>query len=484
MTEGDHYVANMEYQSLWKTRDEKIKRSATDAAFLIIFALLTVLWIGIGIHGFTNGDGIPTEVTIQVEKWMIRNKIMDALSYSKSACFGFIGFTVLLIALFFIMVRWVTKFTIFATLVVDGLGCLFVSYSFLMTRLFVIFTLSVMAWLILGVTIYALKKVGTKIVCKVLQDACKTMICFPSSLLIVLLELAIQVGVVAFTIGATVYLLFIRISTVRVEDESDEYSYLRRFGIETYRQEVIVNPPTYVRILLPVLIGTSLWITQFVGTFRSMLLHGMFSHWYRASDKKNISSTVGLRCLATTSRYHMGTVAFSSTIFAIIPVIGALFNSANSLAKLLRKRPSSLCALWFALLQSLSNASIMCISYGTSLCQSTKDGLQLVMRNPLKYIAVHAISYWVICYGLVTILLIAAGASYHYFVNQIIVDPNNFEQIQSFIFAPFIVVIISSSILAAMLIAILKNAVEAVTICFFEESNLTTTGLEDADHEV
>lgn len=40
----------MEYQLLWKSRDEK-KRSATDQAFLIILMLLSVLWIGIGIHG-------------------------------------------------------------------------------------------------------------------------------------------------------------------------------------------------------------------------------------------------------------------------------------------------------------------------------------------------------------------------------------------------------------------------------------------------
>lgn len=131
----------------------------------------------------------------------------------------------------------------------------------------------------------------------------RTMICFPSSLLIVLLELVIQLGVVAFTTGATVYLLFIKVATVRVNFETDDYSN-NMFGIQSSysRQEVTVNPPTYVIFLLPILIGTALWIITFVGTFRSMLLHGIFAHWYRASDKKNISSTVGLRCFATTSR--------------------------------------------------------------------------------------------------------------------------------------------------------------------------------------
>lgn len=99
--------------------------------------------------------------------------IYRIFSISRGACFGFVWFAVLLIALFFIMVRWVTKFTIFATLVLVGLHCLSWSYSFLHLKSFLVFFIALMGWMIYGVTIYALNKVGTKTVCKVLQDSCK-----------------------------------------------------------------------------------------------------------------------------------------------------------------------------------------------------------------------------------------------------------------------------------------------------------------------
>lgn len=85
------------------------------------------------------------------------------------------------------------------------------------------------------------------------------------------------------------------------------------------------------------------------------------------------------------------------------------------------------------------------------------------------------------CYGLIIIPLMTAGASYSYFIIQLNA-PTGGEP--AFWIIPLIVILTCSTLITALLIVIFKSAVEAVTVCFFEESNLSKTGLEDEDYEV
>lgn len=213
----------------------------------------------------------------------------------------------------------------------------------------------------------------------------------------------------------------------------------------------------------------------------------------------------------------MGTIAFSSTIFVIVPVIRALFNSGKSLLRLIKNRPSSVYALWYALWESTTNASIVCISNGTSLCQSMKDGFQLVMRNPLKYILMRGVRlitsnlflsinlyhisidqhnvtlyiYFAFFLLQITFGLIELGVYLTLFINLSAEvqlydllkmndqDPDLYSWFKQ---ASTIAIGIFSLILTAIYMVIFNNAAEAVIICFFEESNLSKMITEDGDY--
>lgn len=87
----------------------------------------------------------------------------------------FTGLAVVLVALFLIMVGWITKFMIYATFVSLGLQLLYLSSLYLMRMNITFITANqlLLAYTIFGIKIYALKKVGMNILCKVVQDAIK-----------------------------------------------------------------------------------------------------------------------------------------------------------------------------------------------------------------------------------------------------------------------------------------------------------------------
>lgn len=136
---------------------------------------------------------------------------------------------------------------------------------------------------------------------------------FPSAIVIVLLEFVIELSVIIFTATVGAYLLFIKKASSPADVEyGDDNGNSNRFSLDESNSNVAkyiffervanADPPTYVIFLLSIFIGVAFWIVCFIGNFRRMLLHGMFTHWYRTSDKRNISNTVSLRYFTTVVR--------------------------------------------------------------------------------------------------------------------------------------------------------------------------------------
>ncbi|XP_031778554.1 CTL-like protein 2 [Nasonia vitripennis] len=479
----------MDYNLLAAESCKEKKRSTKDVTFLIIFGILILVWINIGIHGFLAGN-IPSEIISDIKLWINDNKIVEALSYNNLLLIGFIGFAIFLAALFLIMIAWMTKFMIIMTLCFQ-LGFLLSFFILSMGFSFCRATQLLFALTIFGIKIYALKKVGMKIVCKVLQDVINAVNHhFPSSFIIVLLEFALGLSVIIFSVTAGAHLLFIKKTTSQTDLEYGKVDgYSKRFPSNeatgnaakyTFFENIAdADPPTYVIYLMSIFICVTISIVCFIGNFRRMLLHGMFTHWYRTLDKQNISNAVSFRYFATIVRHHMGTIAFSSTIFAIVPAIRALFNSRKDLLRLIKNRPSALYALCCALWEMTTNASITCISNGTSLYQSMKDGLQLAMRNPLKYIILRGVTFGLIELGVYFILFINVKTEIQlYDLRTSDQDPD----LHSLKQATTIAIGIFSLVISAIYLSIFNNAAEAVILCLFEESNSSKPIDKDGDY--
>lgn len=136
---------------------------------------------------------------------------------------------------------------------------------------------------------------------------------FITSITIVLLDFILELSVIIFSITAGAHLLFIEKTNSRAYVESGKVNgFSKRFSVNEDSSKAVkytffdkianADPPTYVIFLMSIFICVAISVACFIGNFRRMLLHGMFTHWYRALDKHNISNTVSLRYFATIVR--------------------------------------------------------------------------------------------------------------------------------------------------------------------------------------
>lgn len=122
------------------------------------------------------------------------------------------------------------------------------------------------------------------------------------------------------------------------------------------------------------------------------IIMGAVAYWYFQRTQVQNHTCKSL----TLFKYHIGTIAFGSLITALILVVRIILEYVDSMTKSAQKEPGAIgklvitcckCCLYCfqKFIQFLNKkAYIQTIMTSKSFCPAAKEGLFLVLRNPLR----------------------------------------------------------------------------------------------------
>ena len=176
------------------------------------------------------------------------------------------------------------------------------------------------------------------------------------------------------------------------------------------------------------------WTTEFIMAIGQLVVAMSVCFWYFERDKSKIGSSMVLRAIRTTFRYHLGSAAFGSLIIAIIKTIRAVIAKFQKDADKLSKRGGrAAAALAKAILCALQccmwciekcakflnkHAYIQIAIFSYSFCKAARKAFFLILRNLLLIGAVKIVSDFVLTLLLIMIPVSTTFLAYCFLVSD------------------------------------------------------------------
>lgn len=169
------------------------------------------------------------------------------------------------------------------------------------------------------------------------------------------------------------------------------------------------------------LLFSAFWTSNFIVAVGDLIVAMSVAQWYFHKDKRQVGSSVVLGSIFNALFYHMGTLAFGSLLIAIIQTIRALL---ERLRRTLKKADSKIansilccCQCCFCVLEGClkfinKNSYIQTAMFGTGFLASSRQALNLMMRNVGRVGAVSYVSASILIVGKVFISSVTTGLSY------------------------------------------------------------------------
>jgi hypothetical protein len=234
-----------------------------------------------------------------------------------------------------------------------------------------------------------------------------------------------------------------------------------------------------------------LWIANFLIAFEYMVVASCIASWYWSRKKRfNIFGFPIWKAIIRVLLYHTGTIAFGSLIVAIIQFIRLLFEKlvremeqAHKQGKIVRGLIWYVrTVLWiFEKIVKFINkqAYIQTAMYGTSFICAARDGMALVMRNPIQIGVITTMANIVLFVTRLAIAFLTAIFAYALSSQtSFLIDDSASNPINSPILVGFIAFFIGF-LVGSLFMVILETAIDTITQCYLIDMEMTV----DANYE-
>ncbi|KAL3320351.1 hypothetical protein Ciccas_000963 [Cichlidogyrus casuarinus] len=223
----------------------------------------------------------------------------------------------------------------------------------------------------------------------------------------------------------------------------------------------------------------TLWLMNFFIAFGEIVLAGAFASWYWAWSKpKDVPALPILASVSRVLRYHLGTIAFGSSIITLIQIIRAILAYTHRRVKGVGSCPakfcSCLCQCCFWCLEKIMrfinrNAYIVTAMLGKSFCPATANAFFLIRRNCLRLAVLDNLTCLVLFLGKVTITAGITALSFYFFSGQIPWIRDVFQARVTYIYVPILICAVGTFIIASIFFSAVDFAVDTLFICAMED---------------
>lgn len=250
-----------------------------------------------------------------------------------------------------------------------------------------------------------------------------------------------------------------------------------RLGISTYEDQdwdhTMRNQAFYALFHM-------LWVMNFCIYLEYLTISGALADWYftrtnekgkkiRGNNDDELSTTPIWSSFYRSVRYHLGTVAFSSLIIAIVEFLRAVvtylernvINGDNFLKKIVFAIMQCFLKCLQCIVDKLSRkALVYCSIYGTNLCKSGVRSFFIVWRNLGSVAALSLVSEFLLTFGKLAVACGTSGISF-----LLVSRTTLFPEVNSFII-PGLIIFIISYIIADQIMEIYEASIDCIFFCF------------------
>jgi len=374
------------------------ERSYHDIFFGILFLAMFGAMIFISSIGFSKGDPsmlIPSNSTEeQTEHWL-----QDAVAQTKEDRFVLAGSLCLAVALAFIWVQLMKKFTklfIYLTFILGISLIAILAFYFLSlgiqrndTSLQILsYCVFGLAAILLIVVLFLRKKIA--LTSLLFKECCQGVECNPGLFLVALIVVCLYAIFCAFWITALVYLY----SVPSDSNESDQAS--NQFNVN-------------IRYLIYYQVFGFFWTASFLSAIFQVSVAGSISIWYFSRDIHGYSSDVGYPAFKSFGRAltkSFGSLALGSLILSTVQFVSFLISQVKRLNKTNKIARCVLCCFQcvFGCMEGIIKfvnrfAYVYIAIYGDSFCQSARKCYDLISRNLFTVAVVDTLGEFVLIIG-------------------------------------------------------------------------------------
>ncbi|RZC36197.1 choline transporter-like protein 1, partial [Asbolus verrucosus] len=206
------------------------------------------------------------------------------------------------------------------------------------------------------------------------------------------------------------------------------------------------------------------WTMHFVTGLQYMVISGSVAAWYFAKNKQYLDAPI-CTSIHNAFKFHVGTVAFGSSILIIMDIIRALIRALVNNDKL-RCVLECCCENVEAFLKFLSkNAYIetcmwwitLFTIHGQSFLRSGKRAAKLLLTNAASVIAINSVGDFVLGMVIFVLLCISTGISVTLFMST-----------EHFWF-PSVICFFINIVIISFTFAIFETTIDTLFICFCED---------------
>lgn len=270
------------------------------------------------------------------------------------------------------------------------------------------------------------------------------------------------------------------------------------FGFKSFQRNSIpavydrYNMDAYdFRVIGGIHIFHFLWNLQFLFYLGHIIVAGALADWYftprdpvTLKKIRKKMSTLPL-CLSAgrSIRYHLGTVAVSSLIIAIIQMIRLIVEYLHNKTKSVNGTPNGLQKVLFCLIRCCLKCAECCMDkinknsliwtaiFGDSFAVATCSAFALLWRNLARVAAIHMVDKIIITIGKLTVAFITMGMFGFAFITL-----DKYKDIISTPIAPCIAIFILSLTVAKVFFVIFETVVDTTFFCFLVDSSHNEKG--------
>ncbi|KAL7306607.1 hypothetical protein TKK_0001292 [Trichogramma kaykai] len=175
---------------------------------------------------------------------------------------------------------------------------------------------------------------------------------------------------------------------------------------------------TFLMHIINSLVG--FWVVLFIVVFGQMVSSGAFATWYWHQHKSDIPKYTVFRCIKIISRYHLGTVAYSTSMFGAMSILYLLG------MRLLNHEGNKAGKIWLVLYHMVdavvgrfmaAGAVLNCITNGQDFAESASRTLDNFESNIKKTLLATKIIEYVLILAYVLVSGLMGLAIYPYALN-------------------------------------------------------------------
>ncbi|XP_058798026.1 choline transporter-like 2 [Phymastichus coffea] len=471
----------------------EVKRNSTDQRYLLLFCASTACWVIISIYAFVAGDKIAVDysnILYHVEMHRVSDFLLFYLSEVSDVLAWDLILSVFLLGVFVALCRWATKVVIYLFIfLVFAVLILFYTLSFMVIYYYdasylpvLIITIVTTIYLL---ALYVLKKTGMNMICKVIQESCKAIFAYPSTMCIAVLQFVLTLAAFSYFTAIFGFLYSIRNESfeeflrnhTNPNDTDEDIGMWVEFKImiggslpDNYR-----SVPGYIYLLHVINVLCFLWVFSFISGVGRMILTSTFATWYNNKSERRSPVTTVPRSITTILSYHLGTVAYATSIFSWIPMKKVICENSQDVLRKLRKQPIYILSCFTIILNFPLDALAVCAIHGQEFYESASESFKLQIQNIASYLAMNTISQIIIFFGSLLVPFISSicgGLYIHKNISWLQEEERAYEIAN----AIAMVTIVIPLFLSLTFFSTFHAASESIRLCYFEDSKFSQEG--------